>query len=96
MKITGQDVENAALLSRLEIAPDQIEQFASQLSAVLEYAESLAKVNTQQVAPLAHVLAIQNVLRTDEVRPSLPREAAQQNAPETDNGYFKVPKVVEG
>ncbi len=96
MKITGKDVENVALLARLEISPDQIDKFASQLSAVLDYAESLSKVDTQQVAPLAHVLSIQNVMRADVVTPSLNREAAQQNAPETDNGYFKVPKVVEG
>lgn len=96
MKINGKDVENVALLSRLEISPDQIDKFASQLSAILDYAESLSKVDTQHVAPLAHVLSIQNVMRADVVKPSLTREAAQQNAPETDNGYFKVPKVVEG
>ena len=96
MKISGKDVENVALLSRLEISPDQIDKFASQLSAVLDYAASLSKVDTQQVAPMAHVLPIQNVMRADEVKPSLPREAAQQNAPEVDQGYFKVPKVVEG
>ena len=96
MKITGKDVENVALLSRLEIAPDQIDKFANQLSAVLDYAASLSKVDTEHVAPLAHVLSIQNVMRADVVRPSLPREAAQQNAPEADHGYFKVPKVVEG
>jgi len=96
MKITGKDVENVALLARLEVSPDQIDQFSSQLSAVLEYAENLSKVDTEHVAPLAHVLSIQNVMRADVVSPSLPRAAAQQNAPEADNGYFKVPKVVEG
>lgn len=95
MKITGKDVEKVALLSRLEISHDQIDLFASQLNAVLDYAESLSQVDTEHIEPMAHVLPIQNVMRPDEVKTSLPREAAQQNAPELENGYFKVPKVVE-
>lgn len=96
MKITGKEVEQVALLSRLEIPQDQIEMFASQLSAVLDYAESLSQLDTENIRPMTHVLPLQNVMRPDEVQPSLPRDLAQQNAPELEDGYFKVPKVVEG
>ncbi|MDU2064052.1 MAG: Asp-tRNA(Asn)/Glu-tRNA(Gln) amidotransferase subunit GatC [Sporomusaceae bacterium] len=96
MKITNEDVKQVALLSRLDIAEDQIETFASQLSAILDYAESLSSLDTADTPPMAHVLPIQNVMRADEVKPSLARELAQQNAPEPEDGYFRVPKVVEG
>lgn len=96
MKITRTDVEKVALLSRLEIPESEIETFTGQLNAILEYADVLNKVNTAGVQPTAHVLPLKNVMRPDEVKPSLPREQALANAPEQEEGYFKVPKVVEG
>ena len=96
MKITRKDVENVALLSRLEIPEGDIETVTKQLDAILEYVDVLNKVNTDNVQPTAHVLPLKNVMRTDEVRPSLPREAALSNAPEQEDGYYKVPKIDEG
>jgi aspartyl-tRNA(Asn)/glutamyl-tRNA(Gln) amidotransferase subunit C len=96
MKITRKDVEGVALLSRLEIPESQIETTTGQLNAILEYVDVLNKVDTEGVEPTAHVLPLQNVLRCDDVKPSLPRELALANAPEQENGYFKVPKVTEG
>lgn len=96
MKITRKDVEKVALLSRLEMPEAELEAFTGQLNAILEYAESLDKVSTEGVQPTAHVLPLKNVLRKDEVKPSLARELALSNAPEQEDGYFKVPKVIEG
>jgi aspartyl-tRNA(Asn)/glutamyl-tRNA(Gln) amidotransferase subunit C len=96
MKITRKDVENVALLSRLEISESDIETVTKQLNAILEYVDVLNKVDTTNVQPTAHVLPLNNVMRKDEVRPSLPRELALSNAPEQEDGYFKVPKIVEG
>ncbi len=96
MKITPKDVAHVALLSRLEIPEDQVEKVTGQLNAILEYAEMLNKVNTDGVEPTAHVIPLSNVMREDEVEVSLARELALANAPEQDNGYFKVPKIVEG
>jgi aspartyl-tRNA(Asn)/glutamyl-tRNA(Gln) amidotransferase subunit C len=62
----------------------------------LEYADVLNKVNVTGVQPTAHVLPIKNVMRPDTALPSLPREEALANAPEQENGYFRVPKVMEG
>ncbi|MEL7634000.1 MULTISPECIES: Asp-tRNA(Asn)/Glu-tRNA(Gln) amidotransferase subunit GatC [Sporomusa] len=96
MKINRQDVETVALLSRLEMTPEELEAYAGQLNAILEYADILNKLDTKGVEPTAHVLPLKNVMRPDEVKPSLPRELALANAPEAEDGYFKVPKIMEG
>lgn len=95
MKITRQDVEHVARLSRLEIG-GEIDQFTAQLNAILDYMDKLNELDTSQVEPTAHVLPLQNVMRPDEVHQSLPREQALANAPEQQDGYFKVPRIIEG
>jgi len=89
-------VEDVALLSRLEFNEADLEKFTEQLNAILEYADVLNKVDTEGIQPTAHVLPMKNVMRSDEVKPSLPRELALANAPEQEDGYFKVPKIMEG
>jgi len=96
MKITCKDVANVALLSRLEFSESELETFTGQMDAILQYAEVLNKVNVDNVEPMAHVLPLKNVMRVDEARPSLNRELALSNAPEQQDGYFKVPKIIEG
>lgn len=96
MKITCKDVANVALLSRLEFSEAELETFTGQLDAILEYADVLNTLNVDNVQPTAHVLPIKNVMRADEVKPSLARELALANAPEQEDGYFKVPKIMEG
>jgi aspartyl-tRNA(Asn)/glutamyl-tRNA(Gln) amidotransferase subunit C len=96
MQITRKDVEQVALLSRLEIAETDVQKFTGQLNAILEYVNVLGSVNTEGVEPTAHVLPLKNVMRADVARPSLTRELALSNAPEQEDGYFKVPKIIEG
>jgi aspartyl-tRNA(Asn)/glutamyl-tRNA(Gln) amidotransferase subunit C len=96
MKITRKDVEHVAFLSRLELGESDVEKFTGQLNAILDYIDVLNKVDTAGVEPTAHVLPLKNVMRADEARPSLPRELALANAPEQEDGYFKVPKILEG
>lgn len=96
MKITRQNVEDVALLSRLEMTAEELDAYSGQLNAILEYADILNKLDTKGIDPTAHVLPLKNVMRPDEVKPSLPRELALSNAPEAEDGYFKVPKVMEG
>lgn len=96
LKITRQDVEHVALLSRLELAETDVEKFTGQLNAILDYADVLKQVDTEGVEPTAHVLPLKNVMRADENRPSLARDLALSNAPEQEDGYFKVPKIMEG
>jgi aspartyl-tRNA(Asn)/glutamyl-tRNA(Gln) amidotransferase subunit C len=94
--ITRKDVEHVALLSRLELTDNEVEKFTGQLNAILGYIDMLNRLDTAGVEPTAHVLPLKNVMRADEVRPSLPRELALANAPEQEDGYFKVPKILEG
>ena len=96
MKIDKQDVEKVALLSRLEFSESELETFTGQLNSILDYAEMMENLDVADVKPTAHVLPLQNVLRKDEVRPSLDQDLALSNAPEAEDGYFKVPKIVEG
>lgn len=96
MKIDKQDVEKVALLSRLEFSESELETFTRQLNSILDYAEMMENLDVADVKPTAHVLPLQNVLRKDEVRPSLDHDLALSNAPEAEDGYFKVPKIVEG
>lgn len=95
MKVTREDVENVALLSRLSIDEKDMDKNIQELSDFLEYVDRLQQVDTENVAPTAHVLPIQNVFREDVVKPSLNRDLALSNAPEQENGYFRVPKIVE-
>lgn len=95
VKISKSEAEHVALLSRLEFSGEELEKFTGQLDAILEYIDVLNQVDTSGVEPLAHVLDIKNVTRRDEVRPSLPRELALSNAPEAEDGFFKVPRIVE-
>lgn len=95
MKVTRKDVENVALLSRLSIDEKDMDKNIQELSDFLEYVDRLQQVDTENVAPTAHVLPIQNVFREDVVKPSLDRDLALSNAPEQEDGYFRVPKIVE-
>jgi len=88
-------VRRVAQLARLELSDREIIQFSTQLSAIVDYIEKLNELNTDGVEPLAHCLPVCNVFRTDEVLPSLTQEQALANAPDAENGYFKVPKVLE-
>mgnify|MGYP003609529609 FL=1 len=96
MKITTKDVEQVALLSRLEIPADQQEDFTGRLNAILDYMEMLNSLDTTGIEPTAHVLPLKNVMRADETQPSLARDLALSNAPEQEDGYFRVPKIMEG
>ena len=92
--LTKKQVKHVALLARLELSEEEKEKYASQLSAILEYAEALNKLDTENVPPTAHVLPIKNVFREDLVSDHMPNEKATANAPAKDGNYFKVPKIL--
>ncbi|MDQ8738919.1 Asp-tRNA(Asn)/Glu-tRNA(Gln) amidotransferase subunit GatC [Paenibacillus sp. LHD-38] len=95
MSITPKDVEHVARLARLELSDSEKDQFTEQLNAILKYAEKLNGLDTDNVDPTSHVLPITNVMRADENRPSLPIEKVLLNAPDDEDGQFKVPAVLE-
>jgi aspartyl-tRNA(Asn)/glutamyl-tRNA(Gln) amidotransferase subunit C len=94
MKISRAEVEHIANLARLELAEDEIEQLQTDLSQILEYVDQLNEVDTTGVLPTAHVVAQEDVLRQDVARHSLSTEEVLANAPETEEGYFRVHAVL--
>jgi aspartyl-tRNA(Asn)/glutamyl-tRNA(Gln) amidotransferase subunit C len=95
VKITEKEVRYVAGLARLELSPDEVARFTSQLNGILEYMEQLGGLDTEGVEPTAHVLPLTNVLRDDEPAPSLGREDTLSNAPEAGRGHFVVPRIIE-
>jgi aspartyl-tRNA(Asn)/glutamyl-tRNA(Gln) amidotransferase subunit C len=95
VKITLAEVEHVARLARLALDADEKERMRSQLDAILGYIEQLRRVDTEGVEPTAHVLPLVNVLREDEVRPSYPVDAMLANAPDAQDGQFRVPRILE-
>lgn len=95
MALTMDEVRKVALLARLALDETELERMRQQLSSILEYMEVLQEVDVTGVPPTAQVTDVVNVVRPDEVRPSLPVDAALANAPQRDEGYFKVKPVFE-
>lgn len=95
MSITVKDVEHVAKLARLELSEDEKTMFTEQLNAILQYAEQLNKLDTEHVPPTSHAMPLSNVLREDVARSSLPIEKVMLNAPDEEDGQFKVPAVLE-
>ncbi|WP_166245150.1 Asp-tRNA(Asn)/Glu-tRNA(Gln) amidotransferase subunit GatC [Paenibacillus turpanensis] len=95
MSITTKDVEHVAKLARLQLSEEEKETFTGQLNAILKYAAKLDTLDTNEIEPTSHVLPLVNVMREDVPRDSWPIEKVMQNAPEEEDGQFKVPAVLE-
>ena len=95
MSLSAEDVAKVAKLARLELSGDDLARMQTQLSAILDYVAQLDELNTDGVEPLAHPLPVENVFRPDEPTPSLPPDAALQNAPNRVGDYFGVPAVFD-
>ncbi|MCS6861399.1 MAG: Asp-tRNA(Asn)/Glu-tRNA(Gln) amidotransferase subunit GatC [Abditibacteriales bacterium] len=95
MRLSREQVEHVALLARLELSEEEKERYMHELNQILEHFEALQRLDTENVPPTSHAIPMTNVLREDVVRPSLPREAVLQNAPDAAEGCFRVPRVVE-
>lgn len=95
MSITVKDVQHVAKLARLQLSPEEEATFTEQMNAILQYAEKLNELDTENVKPTTHVLQVSNVMREDVVKESLSQEEALLNAPDEEDGHFKVPAVLE-
>ena len=89
------DINHVAHLARLELSDEEKTQLSAQLAGILSYVAKLSEVDVTGVEPTAHAIPLSNVLRKDEVRPSIERERILANAPETARDLFIVPKIVE-
>jgi len=95
-KITPEQVRHVAKLARLALDEGQVAALTSELESILEYVAKVQAIDTTGAEPMAHALALHNVLRDDTPGEPLPVEKVLQNAPETDGPFFKVPKVLGG
>ncbi len=92
--LTRDDVVHVARLARLALSEEEVEQFTVQLGAVLEHFASVAALDTSGVPPTSHPIPLSNVLRPDEVRPSLERDVVLAMAPAEEDGRFRVPRIL--
>jgi aspartyl-tRNA(Asn)/glutamyl-tRNA(Gln) amidotransferase subunit C len=95
MSVTREDVRQIASLARLRVLPEYEEQLAEDLSRILDYVQLLQELDTDDVPPMAHAGAMDNVVREDVVEERLSRGAALHSSRDTDGTFFRVPKVIE-
>ncbi|MDH5469284.1 MAG: Asp-tRNA(Asn)/Glu-tRNA(Gln) amidotransferase subunit GatC [Gammaproteobacteria bacterium] len=95
MALDASDVEKIAHLARLGIDADDVPGYTRNLSDILAFVEQLNAVDTRDIKPLAHPLEATQRLRPDTVTETNDRENFQQVAPQTENGLYLVPKVIE-
>jgi aspartyl-tRNA(Asn)/glutamyl-tRNA(Gln) amidotransferase subunit C len=96
MKISPEDVIHVANLARLELEPAAVEKFSHQIGTILDYVDTLNRLDTTGVNPTSHAVSITNAFRQDEVKGHLDLEPALSNAPEKDENTFWVPRVIGG
>jgi aspartyl-tRNA(Asn)/glutamyl-tRNA(Gln) amidotransferase subunit C len=95
MRLTREDIESVAHLSRLELSEEEKEKITGHINRLLADFEKLQEIDTENVEPTSHVIPVHNVFRKDESRPSLPAEEVVSNGPQVAENCFVVPRVVE-
>lgn len=93
MALTIEEVQHVAHLARLRLSDEELAKLQGELSHILGYIDMLSEVDVSDVAPTAQVTDLANVMREDEVRPSLPREDVLANAPDQRDGMFRVKEI---
>ena len=89
--IEREQVEHVARLARLKLSDEEVRRMASELSGILEHVERISELDLDDVEPTSHVIALENVLRPDEARPSWSAEEVLERAPDPAGGSFRVP-----
>jgi aspartyl-tRNA(Asn)/glutamyl-tRNA(Gln) amidotransferase subunit C len=93
-RISRGDVEHVATLARLALTDEEIEQLTGELGAIVDYAAEVSSLDTADVPPTAHPLPLVNVFRPDDPRPGLDRDEVLAEAPATEDGQFRVPRIL--
>ncbi|HEU4706348.1 MAG TPA: Asp-tRNA(Asn)/Glu-tRNA(Gln) amidotransferase subunit GatC [Solirubrobacterales bacterium] len=89
--IDRSQVLHVARLARLRLSEEEVERMVGELSGILEHVDRIGNLDLEGVEPTLHVVALENVLRADEPRPSWPRDVVLDQAPEPQDGAFRVP-----
>jgi aspartyl-tRNA(Asn)/glutamyl-tRNA(Gln) amidotransferase subunit C len=88
------DVRHVAKLARLALSEAEVAQYGSQLAGLLAFVDELRELDTEHVGATAQVVESRNVVRQDVVAPCLPRDVVLSAAPQAQNGFFRVPKII--
>lgn len=94
-EITNERIKKIADAVRIEISDEEAAKYTEEISSVIEYANVLSELNTDDVEPTTHGIVLGNVLRKDEPKQTITQEDALQNAPDQEDGHFKVPSIME-
>ncbi len=94
MAITKKDVDYIAHLSRLKVLENEKEEYARQLTNILEHIKRLNKLNTDNIEPTYYAIDMKNVLRDDKVIESIDKKKVFESAPEIEKNGFKVPRII--
>ncbi len=89
------DLQHVVNLARIDLSPEEEARIRPQTREILKYVDKLSELDVQGIEPTAHAVPLTNVMRKDEVLPSLSCDDALRNAPRQANGLFVVPKIVE-
>ncbi len=89
-----EQVRKVALLARLELTEAEEQQFTEQLSGILDYVQQLNELNTDNIEPTTRAIELSNITRQDELEPFEARESILEIAPEREDDFFKVPKIL--
>ena len=95
MKIDESDIIKVAKLARLDLSPEEKDEFSRQLSGIIEYVEKINELDTSAVNAADHIVELNNVFRKDVVKKSIERHELEKIAPDFQNGYIVVPKIIE-
>lgn len=93
-KVDEETVKRISDLVNIRLSEEEASLFAKQLNEVLGYFRKIDEVDTRDVEPTFHALDLENIVREDQVSPSLPNREALENAPKKENGLFKAPKIL--
>lgn len=94
MSVTIEQVKYTAALARLQFSDEELVKLSEDLNQILKYMDKMNQIDTSDVEPLSYPVDVRKPLREDEVLPGVTREEALRNAPEHDEKFFKVPKVI--
>ncbi|HET7726808.1 MAG TPA: Asp-tRNA(Asn)/Glu-tRNA(Gln) amidotransferase subunit GatC [Candidatus Limnocylindrales bacterium] len=94
--LSREDVEHVAHLARLGMSPEEIDRIRGELNHIIEQYTKLAELDTEHIPPTAQTIELENILRDDVARPSLPVDAVLANAPEREDDLFVVPAILGG
>lgn len=96
MKVTKENTKRIAQLAHLKLSEEEVDMYTKDLQYMTKYAEQLSELNTADVKPTAYVMGhTKNVLRKDEAKQWLTQEEVLKNAPDQQDGHFKVPSIME-